>query len=80
MGHDFFAGVEFVYAVRQITQRNQMSAEIADLIFVRLADVEDEEVLTAIETLLQFLHLHFGCRHLSFSLLAANSAELLVIN
>ncbi len=44
---DLAAGVEFVHALGQIVQRNQMSAEVADLVFVRLAHVEHEEIVFA---------------------------------
>ena len=40
-------------------ERNQMSADVADLVFVRLAHVEHEEILFRIETPLQFFDLNF---------------------
>src|SRR5207247_6044154 len=57
VGHYFLAGVELVYAIGEIAQWNQVPAEIADLVFVRLADVEYEYIVTAVEALLQFFHL-----------------------
>src|SRR5229473_5781054 len=42
MGHDLLAGVQFVHPFGQVAERNQMSADVADLIFVRLAHIEDE--------------------------------------
>src|ERR1700687_598201 len=35
--HNFLAGIQFIDALGQIAQRDQMSADIADLVFVRLA-------------------------------------------
>src|SRR6266849_8163206 len=78
---DFARAVELVRASRQLSQRDQMAAEVADLILVRLADVEDEDLLAAVQTRLQlaggdFRHLR-GRRR---SLLAADAAELFVVD
>ena len=80
MGHNFLAGVEFVYAVGEIAQWNQVPAEIADLVFVRLADVEYEYIVTAVEALLQFFHLHFRCGHFRSPLFSPNAAEFLIVD
>ncbi len=80
VGHDFFAGVQLVHAVGEIAERNQVSADVADLVFVGLAHVENVEVVAAVEALFQIFHLHFGCGHFGLGLLAANSAELLIVN
>ena len=40
MDDDLSAGIQFIHALRQIVQRNQIAAEVADLVFVRLAHVE----------------------------------------
>src|SRR5271156_621167 len=42
VGDDFAARIELVDALGQIVQRNQMTVEVANLIFVRLAHVENE--------------------------------------
>src|SRR5258708_16354887 len=58
-----------------------MSLEIADLVFVRLADIENEKIIPAIETGLQFARSNF--RHLhggAGSFFAAHTAELVVID
>ena len=47
---DLAAGVEFINAFRKITQWDQVSANVADLIFVRLANVQDEDVFSRIQT------------------------------
>ena len=59
-----------------------MSAKVADLIFVRLADVEDEHVVASVEPGLQFLGANFrhGGSRRSFLSLAAYAAELLVVD
>src|SRR5205814_7141106 len=49
VSHDLAAGVEFMNTLRKITQRNQMSANVAYLIFVRLADVQDKDVFSRIQ-------------------------------
>src|SRR6184192_1378456 len=59
VGHNFAAGVEFVDALGQIAQRDKISINVADLVLVRLADIEHENVFTGIEPTLQFLYLNF---------------------
>ena len=49
MRHDLFAGIQFADPLRKIAQRNQVSVDVADLIFVRLADVEDEKIVASIQ-------------------------------
>ena len=49
VSHDLAAGVEFMNTLRKITQRNQMSANVAYLLFVRLADVQDKDVFSRIQ-------------------------------
>src|ERR1700729_4579329 len=44
MHDDLAARVELIHALRQIVQRNQISADIADLIFMWLAHVEHEQI------------------------------------
>src|ERR1035437_9172685 len=54
-----------------------MAAEVCDLVFVRLAHVEDEEGFSGIETALQFFGLNIS-GHRRFR--AAHAAELLIVN
>src|SRR5580704_18401148 len=54
MRHNLSRTVEFAGAFGKITERNQVSAEIANLIFVRLAHVENVQIVAAVETGLQF--------------------------
>src|SRR5207245_5363289 len=79
MGDDLTAGIEFVDALRQIAQRNQMAANVADLIFVWLAHIQDEDIFACVQFLLELFHLHLwhiGC-HWRF--LPAYSAKLVVV-
>ena len=50
MRDDFTRRVQFVNATRQFTEWNQMSLQIANLKFVRLAHIEDEKIISTIET------------------------------
>jgi hypothetical protein len=58
MDDDLAAGVEFAEAFGQFVHRNQVSAEVADLVLVRLAHLEHEQVIAGIEPPLQFLGGH----------------------
>ena len=55
MDDDLAAGVELADALGQVIHRNQVSAEVADLVLVRLAHVEHEQVIAGVEPPLQFL-------------------------
>ena len=59
MRHDFTRAIQFAHALRQIAERNQIAIEIADLIFVRLAHVEDKQIVAAVQALLQFSRASF---------------------
>ena len=67
--------------LRKIAERNQVAAEIADLIFVRLANVENVEIVAAIQTRFQIARSNFGNGRLrGGSFFAANAAEFRVVN
>ena len=76
------SGVELAEALRQLRQRDQRAAgNAADLKLLGVAHVEDEQVLAAVEPLLQFLDGDVsvrGGRRRRF--LAADAAELLVVD
>src|SRR3984885_2207416 len=79
--NDLTRAIELVPPPRKIAERNQMPAEIADLILMRLANVENVKIISAIESAFQFAWGNFrnGClRRRRF--LAANSAKFGVIN
>src|SRR5258706_16015740 len=68
-------------APRKFPEREEMSLQIADLIFVRLADIENEKIIPAIEAGLEvargnFRQLHGGAG----SFFAAHAAEFVVID
>src|SRR5947209_16776350 len=68
-------------APRKFPEREEMTLQIADLIFVRLADIENEKIIPAIEAGLEFARSNF--RHLhggAGSFFAAHAAEFVVIN
>src|SRR5260370_23377769 len=67
-------------APRKFPEREKMSLEIADLVFVRLADIENKKIIPAFEPGLQFARSNL--RHLrggAGSFLAAHSAKFVVI-
>src|SRR5208282_1438628 len=81
MRDNFARAVELIHAARKVSERNQVPAEIANLILVRLANVEDEEVVSAIEPRLQVSRSnlgHGGLRRGSF--FAADAAEFRVVD
>src|SRR5205823_3841408 len=80
VGHNFAAGVEFVDALGQIAQRDKISINVADLVLVRLADIEHENVFTGIEPTLQFLYLNFGNPRFHRFLLTTDSAKFIVVD
>src|SRR5437660_12860428 len=51
MGDDFAARVEFAHALWQIAERNEISIQVADLVFVRFAHVENKNVGLGVEFL-----------------------------
>src|SRR5205823_319059 len=69
------AGVELVYALGQITQRNHVAADVADLVFVRLAHIKHEHIIARIPPPVQLFDadLRYGLRRRHF--FAANAAE-----
>ena len=54
MRYDFARSVEFVHAARKFAERDQFPVEIADLIFVRFAHVENEKIVAFVEPRFQF--------------------------
>src|SRR5215467_6897214 len=82
---NFTIAIEFVEAVGQIAERDQRSADVDDLIFVRFAYVEDEDIFSGIKASLQFKWgnlrdsvLHGRC-FLCF-LFGEDPAELLIVD
>ena len=57
MGHNLIRGVEFVHALRQFTQWDQLGeGDVANLVLVGLANVDQHELLAPVD------HLFYSCR------------------
>src|SRR5215470_2842893 len=68
-------------APRQLTERDERAVEIADLVFVRLANVENEKVLAAIEPGLEFTRGDFRDPKVgNGSLFTPNATEFVIID
>src|SRR5258707_10739883 len=81
VGNDFAGGIEFVHAPWKFPQRDEMSIQIANLVFVGFAHIQDEEIVAAVQTLLQFARRDFGNLQIALGLLfAADAAEFVVVN
>src|SRR5260221_6000775 len=68
-------------APRKFPEREEMSLQIADLVFVRLADIENEKIIPAVEAGFEFARSNF--RHLhggAGSFFAAHTTEFVVID
>src|SRR5262249_7497775 len=77
--YDIGVGVEFPEALADFTERNELGpGDVADLVFVRLADIDEHEVIAAIQHLLHFGHfdLAFGHFLLLLRSLLRDAAEL----
>ncbi len=81
MRDDLARTIELADAARKIAQGNQVAAQIADLVFVRISLVVYEEIVGAIEPRILIAGRDFGDGGLRRrSLFAANAAELGVVN
>jgi hypothetical protein len=49
MRYDFPRRIQFMHAPRQFAERDEMPLEIADLVFVRLAHIQDKYVVSMIQ-------------------------------
>src|ERR1700687_3109972 len=49
MGHDLAAAVQFTNALRQIAEWDEISIQVTDLVFVRLAHVENKDIGLGVE-------------------------------
>src|SRR5690242_3293622 len=81
MGHDFARAIELAGAPGQFAEGDQMPAQIANLVLMRLAHVENEKIVAAIQASLELAGRNFGnaCSHRDM-LLSTNSAEFFVVN
>src|SRR5271170_371687 len=80
--NDLAAAVEFIDACRQVAQRNEFRSEVGDLVFVRLAHVEHEEVFAGVESALEFdrADLRDTVLNLCRRCLRHNAAELVIVD
>src|SRR6266513_1822995 len=81
MRDNFLRRIEFMYAPGQLPERKQMSLEITELVLVRLAHIENEQIISTIEP--GFELARSDLRHLhgrAGSFFAAYSAEFVVID
>ena len=81
MRHDFPRRIQLMHAPRQLAERNEVPLEIADLVFVRLAHIQDKYVVSMIQPRLQLARRDL--RHLHRrpgSFFAAHAAEFVVVN
>src|ERR1700733_14032199 len=79
---DFLRRVELAQALRQVSQRDKMTANLRNLVFEGLANVKDEQVVALVNALFEFLHAHLGNtvlyrRHFC---LRDDAAELLIVD
>src|ERR1700691_1763229 len=82
--HDNLAvAIDLRKPLRNLILRNELTADIRDLIFERLANIENEQVLTSVHAPLQFPHAELGNSILHCLFLfgfGPNAAELLVVD
>src|SRR5438128_11860219 len=81
MGDDFLGSIEFVYAPRQFSERDQVALQIADLKFVRLPNVKNEKIIATVKPGFQFSWRNF--RNLQIrrgGFLSADATEFIVVN
>src|SRR5690348_4728912 len=81
MCDDFARRIQFVHAARQFAQWNQLPFQIADLVFVGFAHIENEKIVATVQSRLQFAWRDF--RDLDVrggSFFATHAAELVVID
>src|SRR6266478_885213 len=79
--HDFARRIQLVYAARELAKRNQVSFEIADLEFVRLAHIQNEEIVAPVQARLQLARCNLRYLHIwRGSFFTAHAAEFVVID
>ena len=81
--HDLVGAIEFAHARGELAERDELRAgDAADVPLIRLAHVEEHEVVAAIELRLQLLH--GDVRHVRFLFLRGfglrDAAELIVVD
>src|SRR5208282_4188467 len=78
---DFTRRVQFVNAARQFAERDQVTLQIADLKFMRLAHIQDEEIVSAVEARFQLARGNLRDLHIrAGSFFTAHAAKFVVID
>src|SRR5581483_6517097 len=80
VGDDLAAGVEFMHALGKIAQRDEVASQVADLVLVRLAHIQNKQVFAAVQALFQFFNRHGRHTALHRLFFPADAAELVVVN
>ena len=52
--NDLLTEVEFFHSLRQLVERDQVAAKVADAKFIRVTDIKDERGLASVETMFEF--------------------------
>src|SRR3989442_9550421 len=81
MRHDFARRIQLMHAPRQLAERNEVPLEIADLVFVRLAHIQDKQIVSMIQPRLKLMRRNL--RHLhrwAGSFFAAHPAKFVIVN
>src|SRR5262249_11872695 len=68
------------YPLWQVTERDEVTVEIADLIFVRLAHIENEDVILTIEAPFEFLRSDLRNRNAVLLFFTTDTTELLIVD
>ena len=77
---DLPAGVELADPLWQVIQRDQVAANVADLVLVRLTHIEHKEVIAPVKALLEFFNGDIGHRCWRGGFLSTDPAELIVVD
>src|SRR5438105_2113817 len=81
MRHDFPRRIQFMDASRQLPKRKQMPLQIADLVFMGLAHIENQQIISSIEAGFEFARSDFRYLHgRARSFFATHTAELVIVN
>lgn len=81
MNYNLAGGIEFVNATGQLAKGHQMPFEIANLVFVRFAHIQNENVIALVQAFFQIARRNLGNVQIGFRLLfTANAAELIVVD
>src|SRR6185437_11668562 len=82
LDHNFAIAVDLIQPSGHVVHGDKRAADVGDLVFEWLADVENEEAVAGVEALLEFLHAHLGDTvfHRRLRTPRRNAAELLVVD